>query len=192
MKLIPVDYRGIAIGIRPFKSPRIIGVDVAVDEKFRLILVQQREKSGKSPVGKIREVVHLISGGMGDKNVEAFMPPQFEGESADSVLHLPFGVLVGGAGNIPHGAAQPQNADAPVDKNIILDAGTAFGRIQVEIFVVVSHDIEERHIAEGHKKTQIFLRQVAAGNNEIDIFHPFGIIIIVEQFRLMIRHYHNF
>ena len=77
----------------------------------------------------------------------------------------------------------------------LLEAGrirASFGGVGVITFVMVTPYIEERNIAERHKKTQIFLRQIAAGNNEIDVFHPFRIIIVVEQFGFLIRKHHNF
>ena len=192
IKFISVYYRGLPVGVRPFKPSGVIGVDMAVDKEFRFILVKQRKKSGKPLVGEVGQIVYLIGGGVGDQNVEASMPPQFKGQLLYPEPHLQFCVLIGSAGDVLHGAAQTQNTDAPIDKDIVFDAGTAFGRITVKILVVISFYIEKGDIAEGHKKTQILLRQIAAGDNEVDIFHSFRIVIVVEKLRLLIRKYHNF
>ena len=179
IKLIGVDHRGLPVGIRSLEMPVIVCMDMAVEEKFRFIFFQQGAKCGKTLMGEIGEVVEAGGGGVGDENVKAFMSPQFERQSAHPSAHLPLGVLIFCAGDILHGAAKTQNPHAFVDKDIVFDTDAALGRIFFVAGVVVSLHIEERDIAEGHEKTQILLRQIAAGDDEIDIFHPFGIIIVI-------------
>lgn len=75
IKIVSINNSCFCIGICPFEIPAIVGVDVSVEEKFRLIFFHQRTENGETPVGQVFHVINMIGRRMGDKNVEALVLP---------------------------------------------------------------------------------------------------------------------
>ena len=57
IKFISVHHGRTSICILPFKFSSVIGMDMAVEEKFRVVFIHQGKKCFKAPV---RQILHII------------------------------------------------------------------------------------------------------------------------------------
>ena len=146
---------------------------------FWMIFIHQFQKSLKSPVWEIFHIIQLIGRRMGYKYIKSLMPPQFPPQFPDTCPHSPFCILVWCPWYIFHGTSQPQNTHTLVYINIIFNTDTAFRRFLLIFSVMIALYIQKRGMAQCSKKCKIFRRQITAGNDQINILHPFRIIILI-------------
>lgn len=75
IKLIGVHHGGLSVGVFALEIPVIVGVDMAVEEKFRLIFFHQSAEYGETLMRKIGKVVKPGGGSVGDKDIKTFVTP---------------------------------------------------------------------------------------------------------------------
>ena len=126
--VIAVDDDRVLILVDPFVFPAVAHMNMAVDEIFGFVFFHQRTETFKTLMGKIFPVVEPPGGGMGQKNIEAFVADQFHPEFPDAGPHFFFGVLVRAVA-VAHGTAKSEDTDPFVDIEIIIHTDAALGRV---------------------------------------------------------------
>ena len=76
--VIAVDDDRVLILVDPFVFPAVAHMNMAVDEILGFVFFHQRTETFKTLMGKIFPVVEPPGGGMGQKNIEAFVADQFQ------------------------------------------------------------------------------------------------------------------
>lgn len=140
-----------------FEFGSVIGVDVAVDEKFGPIAGEEVAEAGKATVGQVFHVVDPRRRGMGNQDIEPPVPFQLPPEPADSPAHFPLCILVFCLGLVAHGAAQAQNPYPPVNKNLVFYADASAVTIFSTRFIMIPHYKQHRRLGHAGKKIEITL-----------------------------------
>lgn len=136
IKFISVHHSRTSICILPFKFSSVIGMDMAVEEKFRVVFIHQGKKCFKAPVRQILHIIQAEGRRMGYKDIKASVPEKLPSQLSDAGPHLALCVLVGRARNIFHRTSQPQDPDSLIHINIVLNADTALRRL-IGVFIVM-------------------------------------------------------
>jgi len=160
-----------------FKVVLIVLMHMSVNEQFRMVFVDQPVEHIESGMRQIGVVAELIGGGMGQQNIEAAIPPELEAQFFDALAHLAFGVHVRPLA-VAHAAAKAENAQTVVLVNRILDADAALGRILRVSAVVVAVDVEDGRSGKAGEEGEIVCRQIAAGEDQIDVLEPASVEMI--------------
>ena len=103
--LVDIDHLGVAHLLDPLDVMTVVHMDMAVEEIFGLIFVDQIHKGLKAPVANVVVIAHSNGGGMGDHNIHTLMPPELKTQLSDSLAHFLIGVLVV-TGAVPPAAAK--------------------------------------------------------------------------------------
>ena len=165
--VIAVDDDRVLILVDPFVFPAVAHMNMAVDEILGFVFFHQRTETFKTLMGKIFPVVEPPGGGMGQKNIEAFVADQFHPEFPDAGPHFFFGVLVRAVA-VAHGTAKSEDTDPFVDIEIIIHTDAALGRGHFILVIVVSVNIENRTVRQCYQKTEISGTQIPAGDDKVN------------------------
>lgn len=84
---IGVDHDGVLVGREAVKSALVAPVDVAVDKIAGMIALHEPQEDIEAHMGQIRAVVQLPGRRMGQKHVEALLPPEAWQETAHPAGH---------------------------------------------------------------------------------------------------------
>ena len=136
-----------------------------------LILIQQREKSLKAPMGHIVLIPEAPHRGMGQHNVHPAGQGQLQPQPVNAPAHLLFRILMGPA-VIQGAAAQTQNAQPAHSDQLPVNALAALRRPLGIAAVVIAGDIEQGPVGHGHQEAEILRLQVSGGEDQVDALQP--------------------
>ena len=129
---------------------------------------------------QIGVVAQLIGGRVREQDVKALALPELEAQPVHAPLHLVLGVHVRPL-TIAHAAAQPQNAQAVVRVNGVLDADAALRRFFCIAAVVIAVHIEDGRGGEAGEEGQVFRGQIAAGEHKLHAFELAPVQMLPER-----------
>lgn len=84
IKFISVHHGRTSICILPFKFSSVIGMDMAVEEKFRVVFIHQGKKCFKAPVRQILHIIQAEGRRMGYKDIKASVPEKLPSQLSDA------------------------------------------------------------------------------------------------------------
>lgn len=147
-----------------------------------LVLLHQVVEDGKALVGLVKAVVQPLGRGVGQQNVDAPHPVRFEPQPPCPPLHLLFAVLELCAGVVAQTAPQPHDAQALPHIHLVVHADAAAGLPLFVAAVVVAVDIQDGGRGKVGQVLQIFLGQIAAGEDQVDPLQPFSGAVVPQRF----------
>ena len=109
----------------------------------------------------------------------------------DTFGHFLLGVLKGAVG-ILLASAQTADADPFIGKHAVINAFAAFRGICNISHIMIPGNIEERLVDHGDQKFQIFVLQIAAGNDQFNAFYTVRTKMIPQCGTFHIRNQQNF
>jgi hypothetical protein len=168
--------------IRGTDFGKIVQVDMAVNQVFRLKNPHKPEKSAKALVAQVLPVVDAPGSGMGQEHVKKTPPEQAvekqgRNKAQNLTVHLEIGVLVVPP-VIPHGPPQPGHDEVPFPDHPAADMDGAVPAVHVKglalirkgFQIVVSKHEQEGLVQAGNDKIQIVYGKVPGSKNQVYIF----------------------
>jgi len=152
---------------------------------------QEVIKTGEASVRQIVMIAETLCGGVCDQDVKASRDHDFGCQFPDAPAHLLFRIHIF-SGTVPHGAAEPENAQAIVIVKPVVNSDAPARGIFIVDPVVVSPDVEEGTAYHCHQKLQIVRIQIPAGDDEVGACQAGGIVIIPKGLILFVTDYENF
>jgi hypothetical protein len=117
---------------------------------------------------------------MRNDDVNSTFPPDPGTQALYLPVHFPFGILVRPA-IVPARTFQSQNIFPPESNQVIGQIDTArWGAGVITQVMVAAHKIK-RYIQLGANKRKVFRRQIAAGENQVNVFKPPAIKLIMQN-----------
>ena len=116
---------------------------------------------------QVVQVSHAARGRVGEKHVEAAQQADARLDLADAPAHLLLGGHVG-AVFVAHGAAQPNNAQATVHVDRVVNADAPQGRLAAVALVVVAVHVEHGTREHGDEKLQVIGIEVACRQDKVN------------------------
>ena len=141
--LIGIDDVCVLIFIAAFMLRPVSHMYMTVDEKFRPVFFNQIQKCLEALMGQIAAVIELVGGSVGDQYIESAPPEQLKSQPGDPLPHFFFRILMSSVA-VAHGPSQTKDTDAFIDKDLVIDAGTALRRYLLVFVIVVAVYIENR------------------------------------------------
>jgi hypothetical protein len=164
---------------------KIVEMDMAVDQVFRLKNPHKPEKRVKALVAEILPVMDAPGSGVGQEHVEETPPEQAVKEqrrnkAQNLTAHLEIGVLVVPP-VIPHGAPQPGHDEPPLPDDPAADMEGAVPVVPKVVFglackcfqIVVPEHEQEGPVQAGNDKVQIVHGKIPGAENQVYVFKSF-------------------
>ena len=171
-----VDDHGVVKGVCAGVSA-VIQVDMPVDKKAGLKLVQQVIEYFKPGMGQVVAVVDAVSGRMGQQDIKASPAQKGEPHVQYAAQHLKLGILML-AGLVAHGTAQSHDTDAVVYIDFVFNTDTAVRGSLFIPFVVIAVNVQNWRMGKGRQERQILWFEIAAGEDQVDPLQPAFIKVI--------------
>ena len=175
-----VDNGGVLIFAQTRNMPVAL-VYMTVDKESRTVGTQERGKAFEAPVRQGLEIVDMARRRMGDEDIDAAHFPCFESESSETPPHGALGIHIFPL-TVAETAAQPHDLQAVDLDDLSVDTDTALGLAR--IFVVISVNIEKGTVCHRHEELEIADLEIAAGDDQVDVFQPAGPVVFIEEIRL--------
>ena len=140
---------------------------MAMNEMRRLVFFDEPIKTSKAAMAEVFSIMDKARGGMGCDQIDTLAAPQGETQSADKPGHLFFRVLVDIA-IVPPRAGETEDLCFTKMYYPAVDGGASHGGGCSVADIMVAENIKQRHIIAVAKSSQIFRRQIAAGQDQLD------------------------
>ena len=172
-----VNDLGSGILPNPFNFHAVIQMDMAMQQIFGMVLVDEFQERFKATVGSIIPVAYTQGCCVGQHNIHTAHHLDGSFHLLDPFLHLPFGVLMLSPA-IGLTATQAQDPQALIDHQLILDAVAALRGLIIIGAIMVAVDIHEWTPCHGHDKAQVIALEIATGENQVIDLQPAGNIVV--------------
>lgn len=148
-------------------------MDMTMNKIVRFISVDQFPVDTKTPVAQVLCIVKIPGRGMGDDDVDATAKPDAQTQTGQKPFHLSFGVLHRSA-VIPAGSFQPEEVYAVELFQGAVKIDTSLRRFGGITDIVIAFHIKQGHIELAGQESQVFRRQIAAGQYQVYTLIFFG------------------
>jgi len=165
---------------------------MAMKEIWRIIFFDKAVEPFEPSVAKVFRIIDIAGWCMGNYKIGTSVSPEGKSHPANETTHLFFGILIYAA-VIPPAAGKPDNL--PVFKSNYLSVNiTAANRRSTSVAkVMVAKYIKQWNIVSEEQALEVFRREIAAGQDEVDIFEKGAASNRFEQFFSdPVRNYKNF